>query len=75
MAAELSRALVALGLRRVARPGERLELWPEQAGGLELDREIPEDASLVRVDVVAAGWARGQHVLARPLGRVIGVVS
>ena len=75
MARELARCLPAVGLARVGRVGELLELWPEQATEhYELDRDVPPDATLVRVEVLATGWARDELVVARPVGRVSEVV-
>jgi len=38
-------------------PGQALDLWPEQAGELALDRPVPAEAALARVVVVAAAGA------------------
>lgn len=68
--------LAEIGVSRIGRPGEVQELWPDEAAeDVELDREVPAAASLVRVEIQAAGWARGRKVIVRPLGRVIEVVD
>ena len=73
---ELRAALGRLGLTPVGRAGEPLELWPEQAAPdrMVLDREVPDDATLVRVRLLAAGWALGEWLLAPPRGVVVEVV-
>lgn len=76
VAERLERALPALGLAPLAEVGGTLELWPEQAGGdLALDRPVPPSATLVRVEVRARGWARGERVVVRPRGVVLEVVD
>jgi len=76
LAEALAEAFQRVGLEKRGTVGDELELWPEQASTrLELDRDVPAEASLVRVEVLAPGWARGALVIARPLGRVIEVIT
>ncbi len=71
----LELSLLELGLSRWARPGEVLELWPDEAvRDFELDRPVSSDATMVRVEILASGWTRGNKIIARPVGRVLEVV-
>lgn len=69
-------SLCELGLSRLARPGTTLELWPDEATrDFELDRSIPPGATMVKVEVLASGWIRGNKIIARPVCRVLEVVD
>ena len=68
----LAAARPALGLERHLDSGELHDLFPEEAReDFVLDRPVPEGATLVRVEVLAAGWRRGLMVVVRPVARVL----
>ncbi len=68
----LTAALPQLGLERRHQAGEELDLFPEEAReDFALDREIPTEATLVRVKVLSSGWRRGLLLVTRPVGRVL----
>jgi hypothetical protein len=72
LVAELHQAWVALGLQPLWKPGDQLELWPDEAQEeFVLDRSPSPEAPLVRVEVVTSGWQRGSQVICRPRGRVL----
>ena len=69
-------ALPLLGLTARETPGAVLELFPEEANDdFALDRAVSDEASLVRVEIVARGWFRGRKSIVRPRGRVLEVID
>jgi hypothetical protein len=76
IASKLEDALPALGLTARFEAGNVVELWPEEvAEGLIVDRPVPSDAAMVRVEILANGWNRGRMVVARARGKVLDIIN
>lgn len=53
-----------------------IELWPEEIEeGFTLDRPVPPEAAMARVEVLANGWNLGRIVVARTRGQVLEIIN